>query len=182
MARLIGTLVVGIVVVASGAGTALTARSAPPPVSVVAVQPSDGVAVYVERVQRPLPGTAAASAWLLNLDVKLRNNGSTRLQLRRIELVYPGSTVPTFVQSLGAFDPAARVNPGKSQTFWPTDARMFPWPAPKAVIARFFFRGNDTPVTVGRPLTAWRSKVAGGAYLFPSAREDLSDRLVLGGR
>ena len=144
-----------------GTGPASPAPLAAPPIVVLGVQPSDGTAVYVERVSAPWEG--GQERWLLNLDVKVRNTGSARLQLRRIELVYPNSSAGTFVQQLGAFNAAGRVAAGGTQTFRATDARMVPLPAPGGVVARLYFRGFDAPLVVGRPLVVWKSSVPGGA-------------------
>jgi hypothetical protein len=128
--------------------------------------------VFVERVAAPYDG--GKETWLLNLDIRLRLDVASSVRVQKIEWSFPGTTIPVGKDLYSLRDTSAQlVGFGATGTFYLPETRLLPYPLPRGVQVRVYFRGNDTPITFGRRLAEWTSAVQGGAYLFPIRREDL---------
>jgi len=167
---LAGAVCVALAVVVSSASAA---PSAAPPVSVVWAEPAlNRTTIAVERVVGGAAGDA--DKWRMNLDVALRHVGTTRepLQVASIRIMYPGSQIPDLHSA--PIEPDT-IPAGGVEVIRIPESRDHAFPVAPQVSLRVFFKGYDAPVVVTRPLVEWKSKIAGGAYLFPGKREDLPD-------
>jgi hypothetical protein len=169
---LLAAIVTGVML--AGGSTAEPALVAAPPVSVGWVEPAaPRSGAYVERVAAPYEG--GVETWLLNLDVQLKNTQTPGLRVERLAISYPGTSIPTRTQSYSARDPAVALGSFKSVAIPVPETRFLEFPLPATVSVSFHFRGFRDPIVVTRRLVEWKSAVAGGAYRFPIAREDLPE-------
>ncbi len=165
-------LVIALVAALAGASGAVSSPGAAPQLSVVWAEPGDATRVFVERVAAPYDG--GNETWLLNLDVRLQLTWATSVRLQKLEWSFPGTTIPVGKKIFSLRDKTASlVGLGDTTTIQVPETRLFSYPLPRGVQLRFYVRGNETPLTVGRRLAEWTSAVSGGAYLFPFRREDL---------
>ena len=156
----------------AGGGHAEPALLAEPPVAVVWVEPAVGrSSVAIERVAANWQGLS--DSWLLNMDVRLQNTQPATLRVERIVIRYEGATVAPLTKTYAADDAAVALTSFQSVTFRIPERRLLAFPAPQSVAVSFHFRGYRDPFVVTRPLVEWKSAIAGGAYRFPIAREDL---------
>jgi hypothetical protein len=153
------------------AGASSTGSGAPQ-VSLASFEPNDGAGIWVERVTSVTQG--APETWFLSADIQIRNDGAQRLQLKAVDLAYPGSSVPPTSIPFDPLDKSQWILAGKSRTFRLADTRRFPMPNPPNFEASFRFIGFDTPYVFRQRLVEWKPKAPGG-YIFPARREDLQD-------
>ncbi len=89
-------------------------------------------------------------------------------------MVVSGTAIPVGKKTFSLRDKTASlVGLGDTTMIQVPETRLFSYPLPRGMQLRFYVRGNETPLTVGRRLAEWTSAVPGGAYLFPFRREDL---------
>ena len=154
-------------------GGEASASGATPKFSVVWAEPGDATQVFVERVAAPYDG--GNETWLLNLDVRLQLDlAATSARVQKVEWSFPGTTISASEKIFSMRDDTVSlIGFGDTATIQVPETRLLSYPLPRGVQLRFYFRGHDTPFTVGRRLAEWTSAVSGGAYLFPFRREDL---------
>lgn len=130
--------------------------------------PENGGKIAVERISARSGNVA--ETWRLNMDVAIRNNGSTSVRLTRIKIGYPSSPV-TITET--KYASGLTIDAGKAAVIQLPENRELPFPVPPAISATIYF--GTKAVIVRRSLTEFSSGVAGGAYLFPGSRSDLAD-------
>ena len=173
MVRTLVLVALGAVVALASGGAGSSAPLAAPSLAVEWAEPdvvtSAGKFVAVERVAAPVDG--ARDTWRMNLDVALRNTGTTDLLLSKITVAYTPSAIAGHSTAYTIRDPNALLRAGAVTSVEVPEDRVFGFPLPPKVVVAFYVRGSTTPVTLTRTLVEWR----GQTYLFPGRREDLPD-------
>ncbi len=158
MAARAGLVVVALLVALVSASGSASAPGEAPQLSVVWAEPGDATRVFVERVAAPYDG--GKETWLLNLDVRLRLTWATSVRLQKLEWSFPGTTIPVGKKIFSLRDKTASlVGLGDTTTIQVPETRLFSYPLPRGMQLRFYVRGNETPLTVGRRLAEWTSAV-----------------------
>src|SRR5262245_58504299 len=142
------------------------ARTDADPLSVTGVEPFVGGKVVVERVAA---GDASQEErWRLNLDVWVKNSGTSTATLNRVVVGYPGAPVTVTETTYGL-----AIAGGKSAKIQVPENRVLPFPVAPSISVRLEF--DRQTLIVNRSLAEHRGPVAGGGYLFPGKRADLPD-------
>jgi murein DD-endopeptidase MepM/ murein hydrolase activator NlpD len=153
---------------ALAAALAPQAHAAAPPVAVTDVRPVKNNYVLVEPIA-PVDGSSPPR-WLMNLNVRLRNDGGDEVMLERVRITYFGGNVPAPTDVTGDLlaqsqdDEDLKLAPGESQTFIVPEGRFNDDPLPTQVRVDFFFAGYGSPIDVQRNLARYRNQVE---YRFP---------------
>lgn len=165
MSRAVLAVSLAIVVVACAASTAAAQTG---PLTLVWAAPDDDGKIAVERVSARSGNSP--ETWRLNMDVKVKNSGSTTATLTRIEIGYPNAPVTI---SETKYVAGTAIPAGGTKVIQLPENRELPFPIAPAVKATLYF-GSKTLI-VRKSLTEFSSGVSGGAYLFPGSRSDLPD-------
>jgi len=165
---LLRTLLTCLLVASACAGTSAARPQQTNPLSVTWVAPEDGGKITVERVSARHGNVE--ETWRLNMDVAVRNSGSTPLQLSRIQIGYPSSSL-TITET--RYTNGLTIAAGAAAVIELPEDRESSFPVPPVVRATIYF--GSRAVIVSKSLTEFSSGVADGAYLFPGSRSDLPD-------
>jgi hypothetical protein len=144
------------------------------PLTVSRTEPLDGTKIAVERIAASSAGSE--QRWRLNLDILVANSSRRPYRLVEAEVCYPEAPVTCQTKTP---DPAPVVPAGAAIWVQAPEDRDHRFPVAPAVrvVLKFAAVGaaGETALIVNKSLTEWKSRVAGGAYLFPGKRTDLPD-------
>ena len=114
--------------------------------------------------------TAHTSQAQLSLRLSVKNDESSKLAVKKLDVSYPGSSVPS--DSTGV---DLSIAPGETERwFFPVDAnQVFDRPAPKTVRLEMHFHGFGDPAVLTLRLAPHLSPTKEGSYRFPAHSTDL---------
>lgn len=167
----------------AGTATATFAITGAPTASLTHIRPVVGGAVVYEPLP-PRHANAAEDAQLL-IDVVVRNDQGSSINVDRVRLSYAGPVVPASVNleagvrkmctGEDVFDLVddRTLTAGQSCRLILGPDQKLPAPGPNQVTVAVYFVGYTDPVSVTMPLAAHQNAPAEGSYRFPARAEDL---------
>jgi hypothetical protein len=168
--------------------TASADALAAPNATITEIRPIDNGVLLFEPLA---PATASDSRQAqLSIDVVVRNNQGTTINIDKVQLSYSGGpqpVPPTVVLSSKlkkkcegeantvdvATDPA--IDPGQACRLILLPDPKIPVPAPAQVNIDVYFQGFTSPITATRSLMAHRNAPPAGSYFYPAKADDLDD-------
>ena len=163
--------------------TAAFALTGAPTATLTHIRPVVGGAVVYEPLA-PRHALAAEDAQLL-IDVVVRNDQTSSINVDRVRLSYAGPVVPPSVDleagvrklctGEDVFDLVddRTLSAGQSCRLILGPDQKLPIPGPNQVTIAVYFVGYTDPVSVTMPLVAHQNAPAEGSYRFPARAEDL---------
>jgi hypothetical protein len=136
----------------------------------VLIEPSDGTAILYSPLSPQVAGGKGQS--LIVLAFKIINQEADTVKLRKVVISFPSP--PKFTNVV--YEPNFSVQPGKIKTLEldQTENIRISYPAPSQINFEITFEGF-TPITISKPLVAYKNMVTGGSYRFPTKATDLAE-------
>ena len=151
------------------------------------MQPEDDGVFQVARIAPYVKG--GAQRWRVRAHFTVMNHGANKLQLVKMVLSYPGSTVKGSTRLLKDTNEkpeidSRAVEPGKTTNFLIEDGLANPsgiggnrslfYPVAPKIRLKLYFIGYSNPVVYEAPQKAYVNTTPEGSYLYPGKQADLN--------